>query len=327
MTPKLTIREAVKDYLSLKADTHSLSTARTYQNALKAFLYIVKVNQITPEENPPTDLPEDAIAWFAASLLKSYAPSTQQLYLTAVIDFYEYLVAEQLSDVHLPRIRQLAKRYSRRPGQRLPQFEYENIEHVINYAIIIAITPTENKTDRMRNLRDSAFILTLADTGLRVHEACALKRGSIDWNEGRAIVIGKGNREAVVRFSTRSLRANKTYLAARATLDGASGQQLSSLPLFARHDRGTGKHVLPITTTTGRNIIKLRVREALGDAAAGTITPHSFRHYFVTVVLRASGNLKLAQELARHRNIAVTQRYAHLSDDELDKGYTEIFNR
>ena len=76
-----------------------------------------------------------------------------------------------------------------------------------------------------------------------------------------------------------------------------------------------------MTTTTGRNIVTERVRELLGEDAVGTITPHSFRHYFVTRVLRASGNLKLAQELARHTNIAVTQRYAHLSDDELDKGY------
>jgi site-specific recombinase XerD len=29
----------------------------------------------------------------------------------------------------------------------------------------------------------------------------------------------------------------------------------------------------------------------------------------------------LAQELARHRNIAVTQRYAHLTNEELDKGF------
>jgi hypothetical protein len=41
--------------------------------------------------------------------------------------------------------------------------------------------------------------------------------------------------------------------------------------------------------------------------------------------LRGSGNLKMAQELARHKNIAVTQRYAHLSDDELDKGYWDVF--
>jgi len=33
------------------------------------------------------------------------------------------------------------------------------------------------------------------------------------------------------------------------------------------------------------------------------------------------------QELARHETIATTQRYTHLSDDELDRGYHEIFNR
>ena len=66
---------------------------------------------------------------------------------------------------------------------------------------------------------------------------------------------------------------------------------------------------------------------SLGEEAIGTITPHSFRHYFVTTVLQGSGgNLKLAQELARHKNIAVTQRYAHLSDEELDKSYWDIFD-
>jgi site-specific recombinase XerD len=70
------------------------------------------------------------------------------------------------------------------------------------------------------------------------------------------------------------------------------------------------------------------VNEAAGPEAAQAITPHSFRHYFVTTVLQGSGgNLKLAQELARHRNIAVTQRYAHLSDDELDQGYFEVFEK
>jgi site-specific recombinase XerC len=48
-------------------------------------------------------------------------------------------------------------------------------------------------------------------------------------------------------------------------------------------------------------------------------------HNFVTTILRNSGNLKLAQELARHSNIQVTQRYAHLRDDELDKGYYDVF--
>ncbi|MBK9781938.1 MAG: tyrosine-type recombinase/integrase [Anaerolineales bacterium] len=58
---------------------------------------------------------------------------------------------------------------------------------------------------QLRAYRDRAFLVTLADTGFRVHEACNLRRGDIDWNEGRAVIIGKGNKQAVVRFSSRSL--------------------------------------------------------------------------------------------------------------------------
>ena len=123
------------------------------------------------------------------------------------------------------------------------------------------------------------------------------------------------------------MAALKEYLAARGKLDGNSGRPLQSLPLFARHDKGAGKKLKGMTTATGRNIVDDRVREALGEASEGKITPHSFRHYFVTTVLRGSGNLKLAQELARHANISVTQRYAHISDDELDQGYHEIFEK
>jgi len=139
-------------------------------------------------------------------------------------------------------------------------------------------------------------------------------------------VIGKGNKEAVIRFSERSLQKIKEYLSARAKLDGASGVPLTSLPIFSRHDKGSGTKIKTITPTTGRNIVSQRVLEFLGEEAIGTITPHSFRHYFVTKVLQGSGNLKLAQSLARHTNITITQRYAHINDDELDRGYKEIFD-
>jgi integrase len=216
---------------------------------------------------------------------------------------------------------------ARRSGQRLPQFPRDDIERILNFVTDFTNSLSDKPDIRLRAMRDRAFLLTLADTGLRVHEACNLRRGDIDWNEGRAVIIGKGDKQAVVRFSRRSLNALKDYLSNRAALDGSSGRPLPSLPLFARHDKGSGKKVKPITTTTGRNIVSEHVRLVLGDDAEGRITPHSFRHYFVTTVLRASGNLKLAQELARHASIQVTQRYAHLSDDELDKGYHDIFEK
>lgn len=319
------VSRAIQDYLESVILSRSANTARTYRYALNTFQQVLEDHDLPPSKAPISELAEDAIAWFATAL-KPYSPATERLYLTAVAGFYEYLAAERLAEPNLPRVRLLIRQRARRTGQRLPQFPRMAIEDVINYANNLTLHPVDDETERLRALRDRAFLLTLADTGLRVHEACALRRGDLDWNEGKAVIIGKGDQQAVVRFSSRSMHALRDYLAARAVLDGASGKPLTSLPLFARHDKGAGKKIKPITTTTGRNIVAQRVGEALGPEAAGTITPHSFRHYFVTTVLVGSGgNLKLAQELARHRNIAVTQRYAHLSADELDQGYWDIF--
>jgi len=322
-----TITQATLFYNDNIRLARSQNTARTYKNALSAFLAVIEHNGLDPDETAVRNLPEDAIAWFATAL-KDHAPATEALYLTATAGFYEYLAAERLADPNLPRLRLLIRQRGRRSGQRLPQFPRNSIEKVLEHADNLVNQATDNDYAKLRNYRDRAFLLNLADTGLRVHEICALRRGDLDWNEGRAVIIGKGDRQAVVRFSQRSLRAIKDYLEARKSLDGASGKPLRSLPLYARHDRGAGKKVKPITTATGRNIVKQRVDESLGSEAAGTITPHSFRHYFVTTVLRGSGgNLKLAQELARHKNIQVTQRYAHLSDEELDRGYWDIFEK
>ena len=325
MTPKTSISAAIAGYLDTVRLARSENTARTYGNALKFFKEVLDVRNISPSESPITEINEDALAW-TISALKVYAPTTERLYLAAITGFYEYLAAERLADINLPRLRLLIRQRARRPGQRLPQFPREDIDKVIKNTESYAKLAQNDEKEQLRALRDRAFIVTLADTGLRVHEICALRRGDVDWNEGRAIIIGKGDKQAVIRFSSRSMRSLKDYLSARQKLDGSSGRPLPSLPLFARHDRGAGSKVKPISTATGRNIVKERVRQTLGEEAVGKITPHSFRHYFVTTVLRATGNLKMAQELARHSNIAVTQRYAHLSDDELDRGYYEIFD-
>jgi site-specific recombinase XerD len=321
----LSISSAIDTYLDNVFLSRSENTHRAYKNGLSLYCEILKDNDIDPEEQDITGLSEDPVSWYATAL-KEYSPATEQLYLTAVVGFYEFLAAENLAAPNLHRVRLLVRQRARRPGKRLPQFPKSDILHIIDYYTTLSPALSEDSNARLRQLRDRAFILVLADTGLRVHEACGMRRGDIDWDERKAIVIGKGDRQSVVRFSSRAIRAIRAYLSARAELDGISGRPLPSLPVFARHDKGAGKKVKPITPTTGRNIVTHAVKTVLGPEAAGTITPHSFRHYFVTTVLRGSGgNLKLAQELARHKNIQVTQRYAHLSDDELDQGYHEIF--
>ena len=318
------INESFENYLQTVRLSRSENTFLAYSNGLKFFTFTLQSNGIDPENDHVEELQEEVISWFAADL-KGYSAASEQLYITAVKGYFEFIVAENLSKVNLSKISLLIKQRTRKPGKRLPQFPADDITKIITTLENRKFSDISNEKDKLRALRDKSFIITLADTGLRVHEACNLRRGEMDWREGRALVIGKGNRQAVVRFSTRAMDALKACLHARMPLDGNSGRQLGSLPLFARHDKGAGKKVLSITPTTGRNIVTQIVREVLGEEAVGTITPHSFRHYFVTKVLQVSGNLKLAQNLARHKNIEVTQRYAHLSNDELDKGYWQVF--
>src|SRR5688500_18069031 len=318
------IASVIAEYLDVVKLARSHNTALTYAKALKEFKKVLLKAKLDPETSPAGELTEDHISRFVMHL-KAYAPATEALYIRAVARFYKYLAAERLTEINLPRMDLLIEQRTRKPGIRLPQFPTQDIERVLKFVSDIGSLPTASELERLRAMRDRAFLLALADTGLRVHEACNLRRGDLDWNEGRAIIIGKGDKQAVVRFTTRAMRALKDYLSLRAELDGGSGKQLTALPLFARHDKGTGKKIKPITPTTGRNIVAERVKQALGKEAEGHITPHSFRHYFVSTILRASGNLKLAQALARHENIQITQRYAHINDDELDKGYYEIF--
>ncbi len=323
-----TIAEAIEDYLHQKALSRSAKTAQTYRHGLEHFVEVLGAHDVEATASP-AGLGEMMLVLRFVEHLQDLAlsTSTQKLYSSAVSGFYKYLAARSLASVNLQALDEIFRQHIKRPGKRLPQFPKADIEKVLAHAESLVSLPVQDERDRLINLRDRAFILTLADTGLRVHEACGLKRGDVDWQEARAVIIGKGDKQAVVRFSKRSIAALRDYLGARGALDGGSGKRLSNLPIFARHDDGGEKKVKAISTETGRNIVKDHVRQVLGDEAVGTITPHSFRHYFVTTVLQATGgNIHLAQKLARHSSITVTERYAHLSDDELDRGYAGVFD-
>ena len=328
----LTISNVMNKYLRMVERARSKHTMLAYKSALQIFREVLNKKSLNPDITPIEKLTEDLFSKLVDHL-NVYAPTTEQLYLQAVKGFYLYVDSEKLIDVSQSRLTVLIRQRSRRPGIRLPQFPADDIETLLDRVQNVEnlLLPTNSEEDatniKLRAYRDRAFLLTLADTGFRVHEVCNLRRGDIDWNDQRAIIIGKGDKQAVVRFTSRSLLTIKDYLYCRAALDGKSGKQLSSLPLFARHDKGAGKKVKSMTPTTGRNIVKKRVAQFLGKEMVGKITPHSFRHYFVTSVLRGSGNLRYAQELARHKNIQVTQRYTHLSNDELDKAYYDIFEK
>ena len=157
ITSPLTITQACNAYLDSLSLSRSSNTARTYRNGLAVFLQTLSKHGLDADTTAVSSLPEDAIVWLATAL-KDSAPTTERLYLTAVIGFYEFLAGEKLNQVNLPRVRLLVKQRARRPGQRLPQFPRDSIEQVLVYAERLSSVPVEEDTERLRNLRDRAFL-------------------------------------------------------------------------------------------------------------------------------------------------------------------------
>lgn len=305
----MTSRDLITAYiqsLELRARKGAISnqTKFTYTQGIKAYVKTVGVAAPISTET-------------YVSFLKrfdSVSPSSIRTYKSGVLDFYSFCHAEFGTEIDLLALREATRRYTERPGNSIPTVNIEAIENVIRYA--------ESLTSSLLDLRNRAFIVTVADTGFRAFEICKLKIGDINWTDGTTMIIGKRKKKALVRFSPRALQYIREYLDARKELD-SHYDNADSLPLFARHDKSASTHVLPVGT--GGMWAAIKDVATAGGIDSEKVWIHALRHYYVTCILKKTGNLKLAQELARHSNIQVTQRYAHLSDSDLDAGYNQVF--
>ena len=321
--PEMSLQQAITRFLArMKRKSASEHTIRNYSKALAAFSNSLARRKIDPRRTPVQALSPDWLSYFLDDLSTS-AVSTERVYTTIVAGFYRYVAAEEWAEINLARLN-LRLQERRSPGRRLPRAPAREIEAIIATSKAL-LAEKLSFTERLIVLRDYAFLTTLADTGLRLAEACNLRRGDMDWADRRARVRGKGGREDIVRFSARAVDCLQQYLSARQVLDEQQSSSLEKLPLFARHDRRAGRRILPISPRTGEQIVARAVARALGEKAQGQVTPHDFRRCFVTNLMRATGDIHLAQRAARHASIYTTVRYSRLDDAELDEIYDEVF--
>jgi integrase/recombinase XerC len=292
----ISMETLINAYLDWLEGARNSKTFKAYKSALHTFADIVGNDAPLTQKTYATFLKKTT----------DMNPATQALHRSAIRGLY-YFAANDDQTVPISFFPQTDRQLALKPGKRLPMFNREGIEQIIGYCSTIRNTPAD--------LRDRAFVFLLADSGLRVFEACALRVGDVDLLEQRAVVVGKGNKQAVVNISNRTAQAIREYLQAR--------QVSKSQPLFIRHDKKVGDAIKPVTAGGMWHVIKQRAMQAGADPK--TIRVHDFRHYFVTIVYHAKG-IKAAQELARHERIETTSLYTHLVDNS-SATYDEIFNR
>lgn len=326
MAGTTTIQQAIDSFLqNIQMSKDGDKDNNTYKNYKSDLLGVSGFLPILSKFIKPTmsaaQLSESMGAQFLQELLNNGASvATRQRKAAAVREFFRYAIARDLA----PQISIEKLNFQIKSGKLLIgkknniEFPMHKIERILAYVKTVKPALYPNQLEIRRNM---AFVYTLAETGLRVGSACALRVYDIDPNNKSALIIGKGEKQQVVYFGSTSWK----YLLAYLKIRGVDLDRDSAFPIYTRHDKNAGPTPKPITEETGESIIHAFAQEALQDDYDPKITCHTFRHYFVTTVLDKTGDLKKAQDLANHSNIATTARYSHRTSKQNKAVHSSIF--
>jgi len=141
--------------------------------------------------------------------------------------------------------------------------------------------------------RLGAMVSLIATSGLRVSEVCGLRLDKIDVDQRIASVIGKGDKERMVKFGVVAQEKIRVYLDARPDVESpwlfcaASGSQVN--PNHFRED----------------------LEKAAWWADLKDINPHLLRHTFATMSIEAKLPIEDVRGMLGHKSIVTTQQYIH----------------
>ena len=231
-------------------------------------------------------------------LEKGYASSTINRKMQALSKFYKYLCRREVgvmdynpfsSDEGTARLK--VKRYS--STRALTDDEVKKIMEIIS------------KDRSVLGLRNKIIVLLLATTGMRRSEIANLKIGQIGINQGQYIIefAGKGKKERFVVIA----HAIKKYIDQYLELRELTYKD-KNMPLFVGHATNSDPYQ-GITSQAVYYLIKDVAKEAGLDVKA--ISPHCFRHTYITKSLNLGCSLEDVQDRVGHSDISTTRRYDH----------------
>jgi integrase/recombinase XerD len=237
----------------------------------------------------PTDASTDDLAAYVAQLrADGLAATTVARRLAAVRSFFRHQVLlgaradNPAANVELPRRR-----------RKLPRtLSPAEVERLLEAAV----------GTKPLDLRNRALGELLYGAGLRVSEAVALDRQSVDLENRLVRCLGKGSKERVVPLGREAADALRRYLSrGRPYLDRRHRQEL----FLNAHGGGL--------TRAGVFLVLRRLAERAG-LEPERIHPHLLRHSFATHLLEGGADLRAVQEMLGHADLATTELYTHVSD-------------
>lgn len=162
-----------------------------------------------------------------------------------------------------------------------------------------------------RNLKHYTILNVLFYACLRASELCSLNDEDVDLN---ALTIrirdGKGGRQAIVLINDSCAKVLRKYQAVRPALEIDGEQPLFFTDYGRRWDRGDLARMF------------YHYKDLAGISKRGGV--HVFgRHTPATIMIENGADIRIVQEVLRHRDIRTTLRYAHVADKTKRERYEQ----
>ncbi len=290
------------------------------QLKLDAFIQHLTERQVSPHtiSNYQRDI-QQFLDWFQQSEHVSLNKKTLQRYVSSLTKKSPATIARQLSAlrqffdffVELDIISDNPAKHIKAPKKKklLPKaIAVDDINQLLD-----APEKIFDFTKPM-HVRNYAILELLYSTGVRVNELVSLNLSDIDVNDGKARVLGKGNKEREVFIGRKALKALKAWLDAR---DDLSSEEACPALFLNRFGKRLGV----------RSIQQQLKAIGLEYNKNWNLHPHQLRHSFGSHILQSGADLRAVQELLGHSDIASTQIYTHLNFQQLAQVYDKAHPR
>ncbi len=150
-------------------------------------------------------------------------------------------------------------------------------------------------------------------TGIRLSELVNLKRSDLDLFNEQIKVLGKGNKQRIIPFSSHLSQVFNEYF-----LEAEKNNIYLNGEIFVTEKGNKLYHKLVYRV----------VVEYLGKVAANEKrSPHVLRHSFATHLLNNGADLNSIKEILGHSSLSATQVYTHNSIEKLKNIYKQAHPR
>ncbi len=292
----------------------SAKTIQEYYLDLRMFLRFIKLMRSDmPIQTPLEDIPIKNVD----------LEFIQKITTSDVFEFLSYLANDRIPNPNSPapergieasaRARKLSAiksfyKYLTTRTKQLPENPVADLEYPKLRKSLPRYLTLEQSAALLRSVggqnekRDYAILMLFLNCGIRRSELVGLNL--TDVYEDRIRVVGKGNKERFVYFSTSCRRAIDAYLPER------HKKVLSdNRALFGSRDGNR------ISVAAVHRLVKKALLQAGLDATQ--FSAHKLRHTAATMMLSGGVDVKTVQEVLGHENLNTTQIYTHIENTEL----------